>query len=461
MAPDSSQHSLTKETENSWLGSLLKRWVKIHSNEVRPLVLSSVYFFFILLSYYLINPLRSGYGYTKLAQSYLPWLFTITMVLILGLNPIYGALISRFSRARFMPWVFYFFLGSFILFFLALMFLQKPAKDYVSLAFFVWASVFNVFIVSVFWDFLVDIFDSDQAKRFFVFIGVVGNIGALIGSTLVESLSRLLKPEYLILLSALILFLATRCGNRLHILSANMKLPRSVNPDSETPPGAGSFSFVKTVFRSPYLLSICAYTLILIMSGTFLFVRHQQLADVQGLPKEDVIRSFARVNFLTGLLVIVIQIFLARRVLSMLSVTKRLMIMPLLIILGLGLVYLFPETRTFFFSYSPQLLFVMVLQSFSKALEYSIAKPARKVLFTILSRDEKYSAQSFIDTFVHRGADTLLIWTQELLSKSKIDPIFLGWGFLPIWLVWLYLSYYLGSRYQKRSLVSEKTTQPQ
>ncbi len=472
---DPSLSTSNRETPPKKYLSWRKRLIPIEPGEGRALFWASLYFFFLLLSYYLIRPIRGSYGSTKNVQTYLPWIATGTLIILFVLNPLYGALVSRFSRRRFVPWLYYFFAGSLIPFYLGLHFGTGTTLFLCSIAFSIWVGAFNVFIISIFWDVLVDVFNQSQGKRLFGFISSIGNLGAILASVAVEFVTRWFDMNVLLLTSAVTLLFAIFCAKKLDQESRKARIASvgavssidSVSstgfssstaypalsaslPLDEKPPGAGTFSFVHTVFRTPYLLGICGYVLLVTLLSSFIYVYLGKLIVAQGISKPLSARYFARIDLVTNLLNSLLPFLFAKTLLKRLDVGKTLAILPVFLLAFFGMLWLLPTFKLLILVLSAPLFSIIFLRILTSALEFSIAKPARKVLFTIMSRDEKYSAQSFIDTFVYRISDFIAGWTSPLFKVetfhlSSISP----WSF-PIWVGWVSLSLYLGKNYKAR-----------
>src|SRR5881398_876082 len=168
---------------------LLQKVVDVQALEIRALFLSFLYYFLILSSYYIIRPIRDDFGAAGGLEN-LPWMFTGTLVVMLVANALFSALVARYTRRRFIPVAYRFLIANLLIFFALLFFVSKQNQIWIGRAFFVWTSVFNLFVVSVFWAFMVDVFNSDQGKRLFGFISVGGTLGAIVGAAITASLVR-------------------------------------------------------------------------------------------------------------------------------------------------------------------------------------------------------------------------------------------------------------------------------
>src|SRR5271163_3683898 len=190
----------------------LQRAVPATARERSAALWSFAYFFTLLAGYYVLRPLRDQMGIAGGVRN-LPWLFTATFVTLVIAQPLYGALVARLPRARFIPIVYHFFVVNLVLFWLLLTLNIAPVI--VARVFFVWVSVFNLFAVAVFWSFMADLFTSEQGKRLFGFIGAGGTAGALLGPIITIGLSVPLGPVNLLIAAAAFLELVVYCVYRL------------------------------------------------------------------------------------------------------------------------------------------------------------------------------------------------------------------------------------------------------
>src|SRR6185503_11498093 len=206
---------------------------------------SFAYFLTLLAGYYVLRPLRDQMGIAGGVRN-LPWLFTATFVALIVAQPLYGALVARLPRARFIAVVYHFFAANLVLFWLLLTI--DVDKVVVARVFFVWVSVFNLFVVAVFWSFMADLFTSEQGKRLFGFIGAGGTAGALLGPTITIGLAVPLGPTNLLIVAIVFLELAVFCIYRLEGV-ANAQT-RTVA--AERPIGGSAFAALTELMRSPY-----------------------------------------------------------------------------------------------------------------------------------------------------------------------------------------------------------------
>src|SRR5215467_189189 len=214
------------------LGGWLQRTVPGTARERATALWSFAYFFTLLAGYYVLRPLRDQMGIAGGVKN-LPWLFTATFVSLLVAQPLYGALVARLPRIRFIPIVYHFFVVNLALFWLLLT--LDIEKQMVARAFFVWVSVFNLFAVAVFWSFMADLFTSEQGKRLFGFIGAGGTAGALLGPVITLGLSEPLGPVNLLIAAIVLLELAVLCVHQLERTASvrHVADPQVANPDAQ------------------------------------------------------------------------------------------------------------------------------------------------------------------------------------------------------------------------------------
>lgn len=233
---------------------VLTKVANARPGETRAMLWAFGYFFCLLCSYYILRPLRDEMGISGGVDK-LPWLFTVTFLVMLLAVPSFGWAVARFTRRRLIPITYRFFAMNLVLFFVLL----RAAEDdpVVARAFFVWVSVFNLFVVSVFWSFMADIFSTEQGRRLFGFIAAGGSVGAILGPSITAALVGPLGAVNLLLVSAALLEAAVLCVRRLLRGPAGEAAPAE-GPDREGRAiGGGLLAGITEVARSPYLLGIC------------------------------------------------------------------------------------------------------------------------------------------------------------------------------------------------------------
>jgi AAA family ATP:ADP antiporter len=425
------------------LGRLLRRTVDVREHETAALVASCAYFFFVLSAYYVIRPVRDEMGVAG-GVGNLAWLFTATLVGMLLVHPLFTALVARFPRRRFVPLIYRFFILNLVGFFLVLGAGGGAHAVWVGRVFFVWTSVFNLFVVSVFWSFMTDLYRPAQSQRLFGLVAVGGTLGAILGSTLTSALVPLVGPANLLLVSALLLEIAARAARALDGQEASLARgtqleEAAVGEEGTAVIGGGVLDGIRHVARSPYLLGIAALMLLFTIASTFLYF--QQAAIVarvfEGDPQART-RLFAGLDLGVNVLTLATQIFLTGRMLRWLGVAVSLAVLPLTSLIGFGIL-----------GAAPVLAVLVVFQALRRAGNFAIQRPAREVLYTVLPRTDKYKAKNFNDTFVYRVGDQVGAWSYTVIAWLGLGLSGLSLTMVPLSAVWLLLALWLGGRYRR------------
>jgi AAA family ATP:ADP antiporter len=360
----------------------------VRPEEVRALLWSFAYFFCLLAAYYILRPLRDEMGVAGGVRN-LQWLFTATFVTMLAAVPLYGWLVARLPRRRFIPLVYHFFAANLAIFWLAL------AADYerqtVARVFYVWISVFVLFAVSVFWSFMADLYRPEQAKRLYGFIAAGGSAGALTGPALTVVLVERIGATNLLLLALALLEVAVLCATRLEV--------RDDVPRKEENIGGGVLDGLAMVLRSPYIAGILLWVSLLSIAATFLYFEQAEIVARTSDDPAVRTRIFATVDLAVGLLTLAVQLFATGRLLARFGVGPALALLPLVFAAGFALL-----------AASPVLLVVIAFQALQRTANFAISNPAREALFTVVGRDEKYKAKNVIDVVAVRGADAVGGW---------------------------------------------------
>jgi AAA family ATP:ADP antiporter len=418
------------------IGSQLRRLVDVEPHEVRAVAWAFLYFFSLLCSYYIVRPMRDEMGIAGGVEN-LQWLFTATFVAMLCAVPAFGWITSRYPRPVFLPAVYLFFATCLLLFFFA--FRSGLTHASVARAFFVWVSVFNLFVGSVVGGCMADVFNSVQAKRLFAFIAAGGTVGALTGPVLTTALVLPLGPTNLLLVSMAFLGLAVLCVRQLIRWRAGTGASPIGAPDrseeNERPLGGSILAGFKLVLASPYLLGICLLMLLFTTLATFLYF--QQARIVAGTFSDPSERTavFAAMDFAVNGITIVLQVFLTGRLVKALGLAPVLALIPVLLGLGFLAIGLWPVVAV-----------LVAVQVCRRAGNYAIMRPAREMLYTVLDRESKYKAKSFIDTAVYRGGDAVSAWAYAGLSVLGMGLSAIAFIAVPLAAVWASVSYGLGRR---------------
>jgi ATP:ADP antiporter, AAA family len=387
-----------------------------------------VYFFLLLASYYILRPLRDEMGIAGGIDK-LPWVFTGTFIAMLVAVPLFGFITQRLPRRRFLPLVYGFFILNLLLFYAA--FQLDDWRAVTARAFFIWVSVFNLFVVSVFWSFMVDLFGSSQGKRVFGLVAAGGTAGAIAGPALTALLAAPLGPVNLLLVSALLLAGALLCIRQLRVWSEQ----RAPVPTAAQPLGGSMFAGLTLIARSPYLLGIALFMLLFTTLSTFLYFEQAQVVANSFSSSGERTRFFALLDLAVNTLTVLTQLLITSRLLTRLGVAATLALVPLLSALGFTLLAL-----------TPGLAVLAGFQVLRRAGDYALTRPARELLYTVVDRETKYKAKNALDTVVYRGGDALAGWLVTGLKALGAGPAAIAWIAVPLALVWAGVAYWLGRR---------------
>ncbi|MFZ9195338.1 MAG: NTP/NDP exchange transporter [Burkholderiales bacterium] len=429
---------------NSLLQRTVDRLVTTRAGELRALFWSFAYFFCLLAGYYVLRPLRDEMGIAGGVRN-LPWLFTATFFVMLAAVPVFGAIVARLPRRRFIPLVYHFFVANIAIFWLLLTF--DIGKVHVARVFFVWISIFNLFAVSVFWSFMADLYASEQGKRLFGFIAAGGSAGALLGPTVALWLAVPLGPANLLIVAALLIEVAVFCALRLEAAAPQLRASAEAAAGSSANVKAGStslggswFAGIAMLVRSPYLAGIALWVALLSLAGTFLYF--QQAEIVKAASDDPAVRTriFAAIDLAAGLLTLLVQFLATGRLITRFGAGPAAAVLPLVFLLGFLTLWL-----------SPMLWLVIAFQAIQRTANFSLSNPAREVLFTVLDREEKYKAKNVIDLVVFRGSDALSSWLFSALRGTGLELGAISLATVPVTAGWLALALWLGRQQEQRA----------
>lgn len=412
---------------------LLRRLIDVAPAELPALGWCWLYIFSVLASYYILRPIRDQMGVAGGVNN-LPWLFTGTLVVMLALNVPFSALVKTLPRRQFIPLTYRFFAVTILAFGAALQFATPEQAVWIGRFFFIWTSVFNLFVVSIFWAMVVDIFSSDQGKRLFGFIAAGATLGAIVGSGVTASLAQFVSTPFLLLGAAALLEVSIWCVRRLSRLSA--KMSDRPHPERDEAPIGGKVlaGFVKTM-RSPYLLNTGLFLLLYAVTSTLLYFNQASIVSHSFTDRGVQTAFFASVDLAVNVLTLVIQIFFTGRIVRWLGVGMALALLPALSVLGFGLLAVLPT-----------LLVIVGFQVVRRAGNFALTRPAREVLFTVVSREDRYKAKSFIDTAVYRTGDQVGAWSYALIGGLGLGATQAGMVAIALSALWLVNSLWLGRR---------------
>ncbi len=418
--------------------SVLRRFANVRRGEVPALLASVVFFFSVLTALMVIRPAREALG-MRSGLDTVRWLFVGTALVTLAVNPAFGLLVSRARRITFIAATYLFFAASLLVFWWLLTFAPQRTGEISGRVFYVWFSVFNLFSTMVFWALMVDRFSLEQSKRLFGIVAVGGTLGAIFGPWLALSNVDRIGTANLILVAvgflvvavvaaALVARLQPESGREV-VPGASAAMPPEV--DDSVIGGTAVEGFLG-VLRSPYLLGIAAFVLIMTVMATFIYFTRLQVVAAMTEVVDERTGLFARIDFWTQFATLVLQLFLTGHIMKRLGVAVAMALLPLTLALGfLGLAL----TGSF--------VALVLLEAAFRAVQRGVTRPARETLFTVVSREDRYKSKAVIDTFVYRTGDVVGAWTEGLLGKLGGGVPFLTALVIPGAAIWAGLSFWL------------------
>ena len=415
----------------------LARLIGIRPGEGPALAWSWAYIFSILAAYYVLRPIRDQMGVASGLEN-LPWLFTATLVGMLALNIPFGWLVKTLPRARFVPLTYRFFALNILLFALALYLAPPEADIWIGRVFFVWLSIFNLFVVSIFWATIVDVFTTEQGKRLFGFIAAGATLGAIAGSATTVGLARSVPTWALLLCAVVLLEVAVfsmrglaRLSERLHAVPA---------AEAREAIGGSIWAGLTRTLASPYLLNIGLFLLLFSVTSTFLYFEQAGIAKRSFLDRGSQTAFFAQVDLLVNVLTLGVQLLLTGRIVRRLGVGWTLALLPAISAIGFAAL-----------AVSPTIAAIVGFQVLRRAGNFAIARPIREVLFTVVPREDRYKAKSFIDTVVYRLGDQVGAWSFTGIAALGFGATAVAATAVPLSLAWLVNSLWLGRAQERRA----------
>jgi ATP:ADP antiporter, AAA family len=423
------------------MNQLLRRLVVLQPGEAPALLASFATLLCMFASYTILRPVRDALGITSGLEK-IPYLFWAVFVVMLLLQPVYGWLTARHPRTVFLPWVYAFFAANLVVFYI--WFKLEADHTWIARTYFVWVSVFNLFVVAAFWSLMADVFTREQAGRLFGFIWAGASTGGLIGPAIDNRLAVPLGAINLLPISAVLLLVSLifmtqviRWQRRQGAAPAPGAAP---GPPQEGALGGGVWAAFSQVLRSPYLLGIGAFVLLMTWVSTFLYLEQQAFVAKAFHTADQRAAFFGGIDFWVQAGSLVIQLLLFGRLFKWVGLRVVLASVPVIMTAGYAL-----------FASAPRFMVLVVVYAVRRVGDYALTRPCRDALFTVVSREEKYKAKSLIDTFVYRGGDALSGSLYKTVTHDfGAGPSAVGWLGAVISAVWTVLALALG-RAQERA----------
>lgn len=369
----------------------------------------------------------------------IPWLFTGTFIVMMLAAPVFGWVTSRYPRKKFLPWVYYFFVANILIFYAAFVYAENNgfSQVWISRAFFVWLSVFNLFVVSVFWSFMADVYNKEQSRRLFGVISAGGSAGALLGPLITSALVVPIGFENLLPLSAILLSFGVYCVYRLRrwVRQGHMQDDDSV--ESGKAIGGSALAGMRLVLTSPFYGAIATALLLASFLGVATYMYMAQLVSVTFDNTDEQTRVFALLDALTNVFALIGQLVLVKHAVRRLGMGTTLAILPVVSIAGFSLLAL-----------NPVFIVMAGLQVLRRSITFGLTKPTNDMLYAVVSPEAKYKAKNFIETAVYRGSDLVSTWTIRAMSGLGIGGVALIC--IPIAAIWTILAFHIGREYKRR-----------
>ncbi len=380
----------SETTERPQSRGLLRRLVVLEPGEGAAALGSFLTFALVLGGYYLIRPVRENFSAEATADQRQLW-FLLVFAVMLAAVPVFGWIVARVARTWVLPGIYGLFVLVMLFFWLAL---RAGLGSGLGGAFFIFGSVFNLFVVSLFWILMSDLYDSDQAKRLYGFIAAGGTVGAVVGPLAANRLVPVVGQENLLLISSLTLLAAGALSVGLRRLVPHQH-PADTSLDA--PPTLRTLlSGAERVVRDPYLAQIALYVLFANLLSTFFYLEQVRLAGETIADATARVQFFAERDLITSVLAVIVQVAVTGRIMSRLGIGAAAAVLPALTLTGLAI-----------YAARPELHVVAAIMVAERVASFALSNPATKVLYTAVDVDERYKAQNFIDTVVYRGGDAL------------------------------------------------------
>jgi AAA family ATP:ADP antiporter len=385
------------------------------------------YFFFLLAGYFMLRPIRGTVAANHSDSLHL--LYTATFVSMLLIVPVFGWLVSKFRRGRFVPGIYLFFVSNLVFF--SYVFEGDATGDWIQYGFYVWLSVFNLFVVSIFWSFMADIFHPDQAQRLFGSIMAGGSLGAISGPILTANWVETIGSGGVMKLAIFCLLIATAFAIILG------RFERHQNQEQPVKVIGGSiWEGAVRVFKSKYLLLICLLMLSHNLTSTFLYNGLAVLVNENIVGFDERTKFYSYIDLIVQVLAFLFQFLITSRLVIFLGMPRTAILPPIILAAGFTLL-----------GSSLGLVLFAAVGVAQRALNYGLLGPVKEMLFTVVDRETKYKSKNFIDTVVYRGSDVTASWIFKGLMTVGFSISQIAWIYLPIMVIWGLGAWHLGKAY--------------
>jgi AAA family ATP:ADP antiporter len=418
----------------------------IERGEYVAVAWSFAYFFCILSSYYIVRPVRETMAVGSGPQT-IPYLFIGTFIAMMFATSIFGWIASRFPRRVFLPWVYLFFSANIAIFWIVFTQAIDSGESTIWLgrAYFVWVGVFNLFVVSVFWSFMADIYTREQGRRLFGIISAGGSVGAILGGIGTSAMVTTIGTHNMLPVAGVLLLLSLICITQLRkwVISEHQD-EVDETAASDKPLGGSAFAGITHMLSSNYFLAIAITSLIASTLGAALYMFAAELVEVEIPNVDERTRFFSNMNVAANLMTVMFQAFAVKQVVQRFGIGRALVLMPIVSAIGFALLAM-----------DPVLAVVAILTVARRAVGFGFSKPGTDMLYSVVTPEEKYKTKNFIDTAIYRGGDVIGTWFIRSMSALGIAGISVV--MIPIAIFWAFVSLWLGRDYKRRAKALKTT----
>jgi ATP:ADP antiporter, AAA family len=420
-------------TRNSLLGALLTRLAPIEPRETRAVVAAFSLFFFMWAGYFAVRPVRETVAINFIGRENVADLWLYTALFSILIIPAYGTIVARLRRSVFLPAIY----GTVALLFAGVGLAMQTGgmTSVIGKVFYVFISVMNLMLLSMFWSFLLELFDKGQTKRLFGVIAAGGSAGALAGPFISDIAVDAIGTSGILYLGAAMFGLAIVCQRVL--LGVWTHRSATTGPAEDRPIGGNVFAGITLIARSPYLIGIALFIVGISAVSTLLYFEQLRIVEVTFSDAAAQTRAFARIDWLVQTITVISQVFITGRIATRFGVTALLTAVPLLMVLG----FLVLASSSVF------AVFVAVI-ILRRAGEYAFVRPGREMLWSPLDKETKYKAKNTVDVPVYRGADYVIAQGQNAISAAGMSAssiMLVGAGVAGLWAV---VGWWLGRRFE-------------
>ncbi|HVF18509.1 MAG TPA: MFS transporter [Steroidobacteraceae bacterium] len=423
-------NSVTNNNDTSALGRLLSRVATIEPRELSAVVAAFLLFFFMWAGYFAVRPVRETIA-TIIGRDQTADLWIITSLASILIIPLYGSIVAKFRRSAFLPSIYG--VAAIVLAFTGFALRGDQIDPMVGKFFYVFISVVNLFLLSIFWSFLLELFDMDQSKRLFGVIAAGGSAGALAGPFISFLIVERMGNSGVLFVGAAFFVAAIVCQRAL-LKIWNSRASQGERGE-ERPLGGNIFAGVTLLLKSPYVLGIALFVVFISTVNTILYFEQLRLVEVNYPEITDRTRIFAGVDWIVQTLTVISQIFLTGRIAKRFGVIALVTAIPLIMVGGF---LVLAATGT--------LVVLMVVVIGRRAMEYAFVRPGREMLWSPLDKETKYKAKSTVDVPVYRGADAIAAQVNKAVEAAGVGPAAIAMMGAGVALVWAAVGWWLGKR---------------